>query len=120
MRVTRERGGVGVLNGTNGIGEARNGFLGLATDEAEELVGGMRADKFAGLGLTFDDVLLIPASSEVLPNEVSTRTRIAADIELHIPILSAAMDTVTEGRMAIGLAREGGLGVIHRNLSIEE
>jgi IMP dehydrogenase len=80
----------------------------------------MRADKFAGLGLTFDDVLLIPAESNVIPAEVSTRTRIAADIQLNIPILSAAMDTVTEARLAIALAREGGIGIVHRNLSIEE
>jgi len=80
----------------------------------------MRDDKFAGLGLTFDDVLLIPAKSDVVPAEVSTRTRIAADIWLNIPILSAAMDTVTEARLAIALAREGGIGIIHRNLSIEE
>ena len=80
----------------------------------------MRQDKFAGLGLTFDDVLLIPAESNVVPAEVSTRTRIAADIELNIPLLSAAMDTVTEARLAIAIAREGGLGIIHRNLSIEE
>src|SRR5262245_34115878 len=103
MSVTRERGGIGVLNGTDGVDEARNGFLGIAEREAEEIVGGMRLDKFAGLGLTFDDVLLIPAHSEVLPNQVSTRARIAADIELHVPVLSAAMDTVTEARMAIGL-----------------
>jgi IMP dehydrogenase len=80
----------------------------------------MREDKFAGLGLTFDDVLLIPAQSDVVPAEVSTRTRIAASIELNIPIVSAAMDTVTEARMAIALAREGGIGIIHRNLSTEE
>ena len=82
--------------------------------------GHMRPDKFTGIGLTFDDVLLLPAHSAVLPNEVSTATRIARDIELNIPILSAAMDTVTEARLAIALAREGGIGVIHRNLSIEE
>lgn len=80
----------------------------------------MREDKFAGLGLTFDDVLLIPGESHVVPAEVSTRTRIAADIELNIPVVSAAMDTVTEARLAIALAREGGIGIIHRNLSIEE
>ena len=79
----------------------------------------MRADKFAGLGLTFDDVLLIPARSDVIPTEVKTGTTIAG-ITLNIPLLSAAMDTVTEGRLAIALAREGGLGVIHRNLSIED
>src|SRR5262245_46320911 len=82
--------------------------------------GGMRADKFTGLGLTFDDVLLLPAASDVLPNEVSTRTGITAEITLNVPILSAAMDTVTEARLAIGIAREGGIGVIHRNLSIED
>src|SRR5215212_3507482 len=80
----------------------------------------MRSDKFTGLGLTFDDVLLVPAASDVVPNEVSTRTRITRDITLNIPIMSAAMDTVTEGRLAIALAREGGLGVVHRNLSIED
>jgi IMP dehydrogenase len=72
------------------------------------------------LGLTFDDVLLLPAESNVLPSEVNTHTRLAGDIYLHIPIVSSAMDTVTEGRMAIALAREGGIGVIHRNLSIEQ
>src|SRR5918999_1385732 len=76
--------------------------------------------KFAKEGLTFDDVLLLPAESAVLPGEVSTRTRLTRQIELAIPIISAAMDTVTEARMAIALAREGGMGVIHRNLSIEE
>ncbi len=80
----------------------------------------MRQDKFVGMGLTFDDVLLIPAASHKLPTEVDTSTRIAGDIVLRVPILSAAMDTVTEGRMAIALARAGGIGVIHRNLSIEE
>ncbi len=81
---------------------------------------GMREDKFVGLGLTFDDVLLIPAASSVLPTEVSTETRIAGDIWLKVPILSSAMDTVTEARMGIALARAGGIGIIHRNLSIEE
>jgi IMP dehydrogenase len=76
--------------------------------------------KFAKEGLTFDDVLLVPAESAVLPDEVSTRTRFTRKIALAIPICSAAMDTVTEARMAIALAREGGIGVIHRNLSIEE
>jgi IMP dehydrogenase len=82
--------------------------------------GAMRADKFAGLGLTFDDVLLIPAASSVMPADVATSSRLAGDIYLHIPVLSSAMDTVTEGRMAIALAREGGLGIIHRNLSIAD
>src|SRR5256886_1268082 len=75
--------------------------------------------KFAKEGLTFDDVLLVPAESRVLPNDVSTRTRLTRSIELRIPIVSAAMDTVTEARLAIALAREGGIGVLHRNLSIE-
>src|SRR5436309_8591528 len=76
--------------------------------------------KFAKEGLAFDDVLLVPAESSVLPNEVSTRTRLTRSIELSIPIVSAAMDTVTEARLAIALAREGGLGVVHRNLPIAE
>ncbi|HEU5440441.1 MAG TPA: IMP dehydrogenase [Ktedonobacterales bacterium] len=76
--------------------------------------------KFGKEALTFDDVLLLPAESNVLPGDVSTATRVTTDITLNIPILSAAMDTVTEARLAIALAREGGLGVIHRNLSIED
>ncbi|HVA32336.1 MAG TPA: IMP dehydrogenase [Gaiellaceae bacterium] len=76
--------------------------------------------KFAKEGLTFDDVLLVPAESRVLPNDVSTRTRLTRSVELSIPVVSAAMDTVTEARLAIALAREGGLGIVHRNLSIEE
>jgi IMP dehydrogenase len=86
----------------------------------QEISNEMRADKFVGIGLTFDDVLLLPARSDVLPADVSTSTRIARDITLNIPILSAAMDTVTEARLAIAIAREGGLGIVHRNLSIEE
>jgi IMP dehydrogenase len=76
--------------------------------------------KFGKQGLTFDDVLLIPAESSVLPGDVTTATRLTPDITLNIPILSAAMDTVTEARLAIALAREGGIGIIHRNLSIED
>src|SRR5919201_2436815 len=75
-------------------------------------------DKFGKEGLTFDDVLLRPAESHVLPNDVSTATRLTPRIELAIPIVSAAMDTVTEARMAIAIAREGGIGIVHRNLSI--
>jgi IMP dehydrogenase len=78
-----------------------------------------RDRKFGQEGLTFDDVLLVPAESEVLPNAVSTLTRLTRTIALEIPIVSSAMDTVTEARLAIALAREGGIGVIHRNLSIE-
>lgn len=70
--------------------------------------------------LTFDDVLLVPAKSDLVPKDVDLRTRLTKNIELNIPILSAAMDTVTESRLAIALAQEGGLGVIHKNLSIEE
>jgi IMP dehydrogenase len=77
-------------------------------------------DKFAREGLAFDDVLLVPAASEVLPNDVSTRTRLTRELELAIPVVSAAMDTVTEARLAIALARAGGIGIVHRNLSIED
>jgi len=75
-------------------------------------------EKFAKEGLTFDDVLLVPAESSVLPNDVSTATRLTRTVVLEVPIVSAAMDTVTEARLAIALAREGGLGIVHRNLSI--
>ena len=71
-------------------------------------------------GLTFDDVLLVPAYSEVLPREVSVKTRFSRNIQLNIPIVSAAMDTVTEAEMAIAMARNGGIGVLHRNLSIDD
>ena len=77
-------------------------------------------EKFAKEGLTFDDVLLIPAESNVLPAVVSTTTRLTRTIELAIPIVSAAMDTVTEARLAIALARAGGIGIVHRNLSIAD
>jgi IMP dehydrogenase len=75
-------------------------------------------EKFAKEGLTFDDVLLVPAESSVLPNDVSTAARLTRTIVLEVPVVSAAMDTVTEARMAIALAREGGIGIVHRNLSI--
>ena len=75
--------------------------------------------KFAKKGLTFDDVLLIPAESHVLPNEVKLDSKLAPNLQLHIPLISAGMDTVTEGNMAIAMAENGGLGVIHKNLSIE-
>ena len=70
--------------------------------------------------LTFDDVLLVPAKSSVLPNTADTRTRVTRSINLNIPLLSSAMDTVTESRMAITMAQAGGIGVIHRNLTVEE
>ena len=78
------------------------------------------ADKIVMDGLTFDDVLLIPAYSEVLPKSVSLCTRFSRNIRLNIPFVTAAMDTVTEAAMAIAIAREGGIGVIHKNMSIEE
>src|SRR5438034_1551024 len=88
----------------------------LREQDLERLVSFAR--KFGKEGLTFDDVLLLPAESSVLPNDVSTVTRLTPKIALNIPIVSAAMDTVTEARLAIALARAGGLGIVHRNLPI--
>src|SRR5438067_4854402 len=90
--------------------------------EKLELEGARRGvpAKFAKEGLTFDDVLLVPAESSVLPNDVPTATRCTRTMALELPLVSAAMDTVTEARTAIGLARLGGIGVLHRNLSIAE
>ena len=79
-----------------------------------------RDSRFVGLGITFDDVLLLPAKSDVVPNEVETATQLTHKIRLNIPILSSAMDTVTESRLAIAIAQEGGLGIIHRNLKPED
>ncbi|WP_428742690.1 IMP dehydrogenase [Tenacibaculum sp.] len=76
--------------------------------------------KFVGEGLTYDDVLLVPAYSEVLPREVSIQTKFTRNITINVPIVSAAMDTVTESAMAIAIAREGGIGVLHKNMTIEE
>ncbi len=76
-------------------------------------------EKFAKEGLTFDDVLLVPRCSDVVPSQVNLTTNITERIKLNIPLLSAAMDTVTDGRLAIAIARLGGLGVIHKNMSIE-
>jgi IMP dehydrogenase len=76
--------------------------------------------KFFGEGLTFDDVLLLPAYSQVLPREVNIQTRLTKEISLNIPMLSSAMDTVTEATLAIALAREGGMGILHKNMSIEQ
>ena len=78
------------------------------------------AEKFLKEGLTFDDVLLIPAASDVLPADIDLHTQLTRKIRLNIPVMSAAMDTVTEYRMAIAIAREGGIGIIHKNMSIEE
>ena len=77
------------------------------------------AQKFVKQGLTFDDVLLIPAASDVLPADVDLHTNLTKKIRLNIPLISSAMDTVTEYRMAIAIAREGGIGIIHKNMSIE-
>ena len=77
-------------------------------------------DKIVGEGLTYDDVLLIPAFSEVLPREVNIQAKFTRNITINVPIVSAAMDTVTESRMAIAMAREGGIGVLHKNMSIDE
>jgi IMP dehydrogenase len=76
--------------------------------------------KFAALGLTYDDVLLLPGATDLNPTEIDTTTRLTREITLRVPLVSAAMDTVTESRMAIGMARQGGLGVLHRNLSIAD
>jgi IMP dehydrogenase len=94
------------------------GKLDLASSEASAWPAPKR-EKFAREGLTFDDVLLVPAESSVLPNDVSTATRLTRTIVLEVPVVSAAMDTVTEARLAIALAREGGLGIVHRNLPID-
>ena len=72
------------------------------------------------IGLTYDDVLLLPAASDVIPSQADTTTAITRNISLRVPLLSSAMDTVTEARMAIAMARQGGVGVLHRNLSIDE
>ncbi|KQT93811.1 inosine-5'-monophosphate dehydrogenase [Marmoricola sp. Leaf446] len=76
--------------------------------------------KFATLGLTYDDVLLLPGETDVIPSEVDTATRLTRGISLRTPLISSAMDTVTESRMAIAMARQGGIGILHRNLSIED
>ncbi|MEY4000352.1 MAG: hypothetical protein RLZZ626_707 [Actinomycetota bacterium] len=79
-----------------------------------------QSDPFAFVGLTYDDVLLLPGESDVVPSQVNTRTRITKRIEINVPLLSSAMDTVTEARLAIAMARQGGIGVLHRNLSLEQ
>ncbi len=78
----------------------------------------MATQKIIGEALTYDDVLLVPAKSSVLPRDVDVRTRLTRTIALNIPLLSAAMDTVTESDMAIAMAREGGIGILHKNMSI--
>jgi IMP dehydrogenase len=86
----------------------------------DQIMSSFIADKIVMDGLTFDDVLLIPAYSEVLPKTVELKTRFSRHIELNVPFVTAAMDTVTESQMAIAIAREGGIGVIHKNMSIED
>ena len=79
----------------------------------------IKQSRFFGEGLTFDDVLLMPAYSQILPRETDLSTRLTKTLRLNIPMLSAAMDTVTESSMAIAMAQEGGLGIIHKNMSID-
>ena len=76
--------------------------------------------KFLGIGLTYDDVLLVPSYSECLPNQVDLKSKFSKNLNLNIPIVSAAMDTVTESKMAIAMAREGGIGIIHKNMTIAQ
>src|SRR4249920_2472929 len=78
------------------------------------------SDKFIGEGLTYDDVLLIPAYSEVLPRDVDVSSQFTRNIKINVPIISAAMDTVTESVLAIAIAQEGGIGVLHKNMTIED
>ena len=80
----------------------------------------IRETKFAKKGLTFDDVLLIPAESHVLPNDVDMSVQLAKNIKLNIPLMSASMDTVTDSNMAIAMARQGGLGVVHKNMTVAQ
>ena len=86
----------------------------------DELNGAGVPAPFVNLGLTFDDVLLQPNQSDIIPSEVNTGTQLTRRVRLNIPLASAAMDTVTEARMAVAMAREGGIGILHRNLSIED
>ncbi len=89
------------------------------TSQSVESIDGLPA-KFAQLGLTFDDVLLLPGASDVIPSEADTSARVTRNIRVRIPLLSSAMDTVTESRMAVAMARQGGVGVLHRNLPADE
>ena len=80
----------------------------------------MSKTKFIETGLTFDDVLLVPSFSEVLPSDVELLSKFSRNLSLKVPVVSAAMDTVTESKMAIAMAQEGGIGVIHKNLTIKQ
>ena len=92
----------------------------MATSKKSPSKQSPQGHKFFGEGLTFDDVLLVPDYSQVLPREVNISTRLTKNITLNVPLLSAAMDTVTEANLAIALAREGGIGILHKNMSIEK
>ena len=92
----------------------------MQPDDARELPVPELPAKFAPLGLTYDDVLLVPGASDVVPAEVDTSSRLTRTVRLAIPLVSSAMDTVTEARMAIAMARVGGIGILHRNLAAEE
>ena len=89
----------------------------MADDQTDFTVAG---DPFGLTGLTYDDVLLLPGDTDVIPSEATTATRLTRELDINIPLISAAMDTVTESRMAIAMARIGGIGIIHRNLSKED
>lgn len=89
----------------------------MMNEGVESMINTDAAGKFARQGLTFDDVLLVPAESDVLPADIDLHTQLTRKIRLNIPVMSAAMDTVTEYRMAIAIAREGGIGIIHKNMS---
>src|SRR5918994_909009 len=111
-------------------GRPSTGWLGSSTDDGAGSPVAVYHDSmptdagapepYAPVGLTFDDVLLLPAESDVVPSEVDTTSRVSRNIAVHIPLLSSAMDTVTEARMAIAIARQGGLGVLHRSLSVDD
>ena len=97
----------------------KNAYLCTQYKKGTYIMSSFIADKIVMDGLTFDDVLLIPAYSEVLPKTVELKTNFSRNIQLNVPFVTAAMDTVTESQMAIAIAREGGIGVIHKNMSIE-
>ena len=107
-----------ILNSVSGIVELAMWIFILSLPMATiKKTSPKQSNKFFGEGLTFDDVLLVPAYSEILPRDVEISTQLTKTITLNIPMLSAAMDTVTEAQMAIALAREGGLGILHKNMS---